>query len=369
MPTRGRDGHIARFRLAGLTWATAVLLGAGARAADNTAAPTRTCLALPAAGPVTLDGVLDEPSWATAVEVSGFTVSGRDDLAPQQTVLRLLYDATHLYVAVVCQEPSMGTLRAAVTPRDGPFWEDDAVELFLDPAHVHDDYVQCAVSAGGACYDNHNGDSLWTSGWKAVVRRQADAWICEGALPFADLKVAPPTPGALWGFNLCRERQEGGKLELHNWADVQRVFNRASRFGHLAFVGSEWSPSAERIAEIARLADGEQALVFVNTGYWTADRAAAPRQESYAAAIATAVGTLPAKLTELVALTRDEAPAQQQRLAQLQRDCAALQQLGDSPAVLAPAWAQALGAVQGLRADVETLYWQVKLAALNRSMP
>jgi hypothetical protein len=357
-------------RVAWLVWAV-VWLGAGAGAAENAAPVTRVGIALPVAGPIVLDGVLDEPSWAGAVEVSGFSVSGGEDLAPQQTVLRVLYDATHLYVAIVCVEPAMDAVRAAVAQRDGPFWEDDAVELFLDPAHAHDDYFQYALAAGGGCYDGHNGDSLWTSGWKAVARREAGAWTCEGSVPFADLKAAPPPAGALWGFNACRERRAGGTLELYNWADVQRVFSTPSLYGHLAFVERGWTASGERAAAIARRAGGAQALVFVGDGYWTVKGAAAPQYSPYADDVAAALGEVPAKLAELATLTAAEAsPLQRQRLAQLQQDHDGLRALlGGGAAVRAAAWAQALGTVQGLRLGVETLYWQVKLAALNRSMP
>lgn len=360
-----------RLRVGVAIGVAAAFPGVAGYGAENAARVTRVCVALPASGPITLDGRLDEASWAAALEVGGFTLSGKEDLAPQQTVMRLLYDDTNLYVAVTCKEPSMPTLRAAVRQRDGAFWEDDSVEFFLDPRHSHEDFFQFAAAAGGAVYDNQSGNSLWNSGWNATVRREADRWTVEGALPVADLKGPPAVPGNLWGFNLCRERQAGGRLELHNWADVRRVFNTCSLFGHLAFVGAGWTPSAESVAELLRPAGGESALLFVAGGFWTTAAGEAPTFTTYAADVAAQVGDTPARLDELAAMaTADTPSSQRQRLTELQTGLATVQTLlGAGAAVRAEAWADALGALCGLRRDTETLYWQMKLADLNRTMP
>lgn len=367
----GRSGWLRGLGIGVVIWTVAAGSGPAGQAAENAAQVTRVCLPARTAGPIVLDGVLDEPSWSAAIEISGFALSGKEALAPEQTVMRVLWDASQLYVGVVCLEPSMSSLRAAVRQRDGPFWEDDSVEFFLDPGHTHEDYFQFAAAAGGAVYDNQSGNALWNSGWRATVGRGADRWTVEGALPLADLKVTPPTPGTVWGFNLCRERHAGGRLELHNWADVNRVFNSCNRFGHLAFVGPEWTPSPERVAELVRPAAGELALLSVANGFWTARQGADASFTAYAADVAAHVGDTPARLAELAALVTAATPLpQRQRLEQLRTSLAALQPLSaHGTAVRAEAWAGALGILCGLSADVEALYWQMKLADLNRTMP
>jgi len=342
---------------------------ASAFAAENQAEQTLVYPCRPAAGPIVIDGRLDPAEWAGAIEVSAFRISGSEKLAPEQVVMRLLYDRQNLYVGVKCIESEMKKIKASVNEKDGPFWTDDAVEFFLDPKHDHETIWQFAATAGAAQYDSYKGDSLWNSDWKCAVQRGPDSWTVEASVPFADLKVEPPAPGALWGFNLCREREAGGSLELYNWADVQRVFNRAQLFGHLRFVAADWKASEASAVAAAQDAGGKESIVYVEDGYWRVKPGGAPERLSYRALLrAHDQGAAPF-IEELRGIyqnnpkmtLREEFELLVNRYDQVKELVA-----GDGP-ISVEDWVRATAFVDGLREKVETICWRVRLVQLNET--
>ena len=80
-------------------------------------------------GPITVDGVLDETTWAKAVPTSPLRdlSGGPSDYAAD---IRMAYDDTYLYVAA--RLPAK-RLRATLTQRDSVIYRDDDFEVFIDP--------------------------------------------------------------------------------------------------------------------------------------------------------------------------------------------------------------------------------------------
>ncbi len=253
----------------------------------------------PAAKPIVVDGALDPAEWADAVEVSGFTFSGKALLASEQMVMRLLYDRQNLYLGVKCGESRPDKIVANVRDRDGNVWHDDCIEVFLDPRHDHETYFQFIVNSLGVRYDAIGFDRLWDGQWKAAASVGKNAWYAEAAIPFASLEAPTPSAGTLWGFNLNRERRAGGSTELYNWADVQGVFHNPGFFGHLWFVGPAWTPDGEAVASVARRVGGAEARVYVADGYYEAKESAAPRRLTYAQLIQLQRGAIADRLGAL----------------------------------------------------------------------
>lgn len=358
--------------MARLAWVV-LLLGsvtAGVAAAGgNQADVTLVYLCRPAGGPIVVDGKLDPVEWGGAVPVSGFRVSGSEALAPEQVVMRLLYDRQNLYLGIKCFESNMKKIKTSMNQKDGPFWLEDSIEFFVDANHDHETYWQFASTAMGVCYDNSQGDSLWNANWQAAAQQSEDAWTVEAAVPFSELKLSPPVPGALWGFNLCRERQAGGKLELCNWADVQRVFNTVSLFGHLYFADANWPPTEAAVVAAARDAGGKETIVYVEDGTWQVKAGQAPKLLTYRSLLSAQTQAVPF-LEELRTayqkkpntILRDEFAGLE---AALDRTKALI--AGQAP-IGAEAWAQAKLFLDGLPDKVETIYWRVKLALLNEEI-
>jgi len=342
----------------------------GARAAKNLAGTTLVYACRQAAAPVTVDGDLGDAEWAGAAEVGGFRITKSEALAPEQVTMRLLYDRDCLYLGVKCFESRMKSLKANVKQRDGAFWEDDAIEIFFDPAHDHEHYFQLAVTAGGTCYDNRQGESLWNGDWRAAARQNADSWAIEAAIPFRTLNLPAPAPGTLWGFNLCRERQAGGHLELFNWADVKRVFQNPPYFGHLYFAGPGWQAGSETSAAALKDAGGSQARLFVEGGFWRARTGQAPEWLPYQALLRTHARAAVGRMAELRALYRDRPNLKHRaEFEALDTRCAEVEALSQSDQpVDVTTWSQATSFLDGLQEKVEDVYWRVRLAVLDESL-
>lgn len=340
-----------------------------ASAAKNAAETTLVYPCLPATRPIQIDGRLDPQEWAGAVKVSGFTISGSDKLAPEQVTMRLLHDRERLYLGVTCYESNMAKLKTAARVTDGPFWLDDSIEFFIDANHDHETYWQFAATAKAVRYDNQQGDSSWNSAWQTAAQRGANAWSIEAAVPFADLKQKAPTPGTIWGFNLCRERQAGGSLELYNWADVQRVFKNADLFGHLYFVPTEWE-STEAGVRPAREAGGKVTRVFVNNGYWRLSPAAKPALVTYREALRRQKQTAAKFLNDLARIYQERPRlAYRKEFDKLNAAYLRTQDLIEADtAIDAEQWAGARAFLSALPDKSESLYWRVRLAELNEEL-
>ncbi len=338
---------------------------------ENLAATTLVYPCLPVRAPITIDGRLDEAEWGHAVETAGFTVSGSDQPAPEPVLMRLTYDRDRLYLGITCMESNMKGLKTeGAGQRDGAFWFDDSVEFFVDANHDHRSYCQFAVTAKGILYDNRQGDSTWNANWRAAVALGADRWTVEIAMSLADLAPDGVRAGTLWGFNLCRERQAGGRLELYNWANVERVFKTVERFGHLAFVGKDWRAEAERVAKAAREAGGQESHLFVEDGFWVVRSGEMPVYVPFLEQLRRSDRTAPPFLVKLAAAyAADPGLPDHDGYAKLAAQYAEIRKAvrADRPLGAAEFDRHAL-TLGTLQVDAEALYWRVKLAELNRAM-
>ncbi len=90
----------------------------------------------------TIDGRLDEKAWDATRPVVLGKLERYGEASPR-TEARFLRKGGTLYVGVRMSEPNIEKLKRTVTQHDGPVWEDDSVELFLQPRHDGDYYTTC----------------------------------------------------------------------------------------------------------------------------------------------------------------------------------------------------------------------------------
>jgi len=320
----------------------------------------------PAAGPIVVDGRLDPKEWASAIEVSGFTFSGKGLLASEQMVMRLLYDRENLYIGVKCGESMMDKIVANIRDHDGDVWHDDCIELFFDPKHDHETYYQFIVNTMGTQYDAIGFDRLWNCKWQAAASLGADAWYAELAIPFASLEASPPSPDAIWGYNLNRERNAGGSTELYNWADVQGVFHNPGLFGHLWFVGEGWQPNEENMAAVAGRVGGAEARVYVADGYYEAKQGQRPKFLTYAQMIQLQHGAIADRIEELRKIYQEKPglalKEQYEKLASRYETIKSMASGGRAVSAEESAGANAL--LADMEGAVEDLYWRVRVRML-----
>ncbi len=187
--------------------AAALLLGARGRvspaAAPSAIARPRTTR------PPGVDGRLDDPVWGRAARVADFrTLHPEPGLEPsQRTEALLAYDRTTLYVAVRSFDRHPDSLRtAAAAPEDA--WHDDWVAFCLDPRADGLDAAYFLVTPSGFRVAGVLGadggpEETRDFAWRNAVRRTADGWTVEMAVPLAQLPYRAGGPVTM-AFKVAR---------------------------------------------------------------------------------------------------------------------------------------------------------------------
>lgn len=171
---------------------------------------------------IIIDGNLNENAWSASPYMSGFvTFSGAP--AVNQTSFNILYDAKNLYIAVICQEPEMGLVRANHNKRDSAIFEDDCVEVFMSKVGEPDNrcYYHFAINMRGAFYDaimkHGHAFKEWDSEAQIATSKQEKSWTIEMAIPLKNPGSEPTNAEMLYNFNICRDRK-GTQHETSSYA-------------------------------------------------------------------------------------------------------------------------------------------------------
>lgn len=186
------------------------------------------------AEPIRVDGRLDDESWRGAASVRLLYTNGGAD-APVKTTAYLAYDASVLYIAFESCEPDRANIRAEVGRRDDPVFQDDSVEVFIDPTNRRKEYYHFATNTLETIFDQKVSNPAWDTDWRTASRVDATSWTTEIAIPFSSLGVAAPSPGSRWALNLTRNRRVTGELEHFTWSVPYGSFHNAERFGLAVF--------------------------------------------------------------------------------------------------------------------------------------
>jgi len=214
-----------------------------------------------------LDGWLGEPVWSFASATGDFveTRSGRD--APFRASAKLLWDEGYLYVGVEVHDTF---LRASYTKHDDHLWEQDCVELMIDPDGDGSGYFEIQVSPRGVVFDTRYdsrripgpfGHVDWDSSVRIGVSRRGhlddsdadDGYAIEMAIPWQafslrDKPLRAPAIGHemranLYVMDLSEERQRAAAWSPVGISD----FHVPHRFGILALQGASSAIDAQAL--------------------------------------------------------------------------------------------------------------------------
>jgi len=184
--------------------------------------PVRSYVASRALEAPVIDGRLDDAAWDDVAWTGPFAdIEGERRPAPRyETRARMMWDAAHLYVGAVLEEPA---LQASLVERDGVIYRDNDFELFLDPDGDTHDYVELEINALGTVWDlrlpkpyrdGGRPDNAWAiAGLRAAVSLDGTlndpsdrdgGWSVEIAIPFASLGLDTPRDGEQWRINVSR---------------------------------------------------------------------------------------------------------------------------------------------------------------------
>lgn len=147
-----------------------------------------------------LDGKLEDAAWSKARQITEFLDQSGFPTDRRQS-LRLLYDTKGLYLGLWSEKMPGEALLAEHTQRDDPnLWQDECIEIFLDPNLDRNNYFQFVANLKGVQTDYKFVDTKrtkrdwkqaikWNAGWKVAGFETDDHWSAEVFIPWADIGV------------------------------------------------------------------------------------------------------------------------------------------------------------------------------------
>ena len=202
-----------------------------------------------------LDGSLSHPAWQAAEVVD---LMRNDGALPRfATTARLLWDDSYLYLGFACVDEQ---IYASMIRRDDHLWEEEVVELFINPNGDEVTYLEFEVNPLNTLLDllvlnRPPYPAHYLFAWDSRATRHAvqvqgdphdlhsldQGWTVEIAFPWENFITAPnlpPRPGDRWRFNLFRIDQYQGQEELSAWSPtLGPSFHVPAAFGALLFEG------------------------------------------------------------------------------------------------------------------------------------
>ncbi|MFA6111494.1 MAG: glycoside hydrolase family 20 zincin-like fold domain-containing protein [Candidatus Latescibacterota bacterium] len=204
------------------------------------------------AQPPVVDGRLDDAAWDAAIPLQSYVLLGSSARQPAAgTWTKVIWTATTLYLGTSCEEPFPERLRAEVSGYDDAVYNDDSVEIFLDPEGAGVGFAQLDVNSRGVRFDTRQYGTHyqrtwyatagatqvdWRPEWTAQARVEPGHWTVEVAIPF-DALGGTPQVGDTWGANFTRQRY--AEPELSTWTPLAgETFLQPHSFGRLTFRGA-----------------------------------------------------------------------------------------------------------------------------------
>lgn len=222
-------------------------------------------------GQLTIDGKLDEPDWRGAQPTAEFVQTMTGSKGSFAAHARVAYDAQNLYVGF---EVADDYLKSTFTQADDHLWEQDAVEIMIDPDGDGRNYFEIQGSTQALVFDTRYdsrrrpqpfGDIRWSSNARVKLKLdgtpnddEADrGYTAEIAIPWTAFVAGttpaePPTAGETWRINffVMDEREKGQRAV--GWSPPMiGDFHTLDRFGRVVFPERAVPPPAAAAAPAA----------------------------------------------------------------------------------------------------------------------
>ncbi|MGE0787510.1 MAG: carbohydrate-binding family 9-like protein [Sandaracinaceae bacterium] len=209
-------------------------------------------------GELTIDGELTEPAWAHAQRTRAFvnTLNGSGQAAPETTA-RVLWDDSNLYVAF---DVADDYLHNPLEGDDPHLWEQDAVEIMIDPGDDGRNYFEFQASPTGEVFDTRYdtrrqpqpfGHLDWDSHARVAVKAEGTVndeatdhgYHVEVAIPWSafdtgEPPAARPAANQAWRMNfyVMDARPNGQAQRSAGWSPtLTNDFHVPDRFGRVIF--------------------------------------------------------------------------------------------------------------------------------------
>ena len=196
---------------------------------------------------------LDGPAWQNAAATTGFVLLNNKSLPALQPVAYVCHDDNALFVGVKVPLPANAKPVANNNSHDGSLWEDDAIEVFVDPGNDTATYFQFILNPGGGYWESQKQDKSWNGAWQHSAKVYADCWEAQFAIPWASLGLAgPPAEGKTFGLNVAWDCKTGGPFDA-TWAPLEGGFHQPGKFGRLKLAGPG---TAARVTAVGVVTEG-----------------------------------------------------------------------------------------------------------------
>ncbi len=204
---------------------------------DTSSAGVLQVEAVPASGPIVLDGRFNEEVWQQAPVIVDFRQREPAEGQPptMRTEARMAYDAEALYVAVRAYDTDATQLVGILTRRDqrSPSdWIRIVVDSYFDKRSAYEFGVNpVGVKTDRYYFNDGQSDDSWDAVWDVQVARDNDGWRAEFRIPFSQLRFNSLAGGPV-GFAVIRE--VGRLAETVSWPLLSRNANGfVSQFGEM----------------------------------------------------------------------------------------------------------------------------------------
>ena len=180
-----------------------------------------------------INGKINPQEWANSLQFDLQKIKGGTPDNP--TTVFLGHDNEFLYVAFKCTEKDMESirlLRRNPEEKDNAIWDDDCVEIFIDPFNSgNENFYHIIINPAAIVYDAAFGNPGWDSGLRTAASSDNKGWTVEIAIPFASFPYAPKGC-ELWSFNFAREKKSSPEIScLKPGTEALKSLDHFSEFG------------------------------------------------------------------------------------------------------------------------------------------
>ena len=193
----------------------------------------------------TVDGVLDEPVWGQATQLSGFSQYQPSDSRPaaERTDVLVWYAPDAIYFGIVAHDRDPSSIRATVADRDN-LDREDSITIYLDTFNDRRRAFFFAVNPLGSQQDGVYSEGQFNAGhqfggsedknpdyqFDSKGRLTPEGYVVEVRIPFKSLRY-PGGKAQTWGINIKRKIQRTGYEDT--WTDARRVASFLAQAGTL----------------------------------------------------------------------------------------------------------------------------------------
>lgn len=145
--------------------------------------------------PILLDGKLDENVWEKAPDANNLLYfhSDRSNASEVTTSIKILYDASHIYIGFSCFDSNPPLIRGEMTVRDADMRTDDSVYVLLETVSDKSHYYFFGTNVMGTFLDakiSKDGtdiDTGWDGSWNTAASLEENRWCAEISVDLTEL--------------------------------------------------------------------------------------------------------------------------------------------------------------------------------------